>query len=565
MAEPLEQLRYCPICGDRTSDFVCKKDGVRTLDATRLRMADGLAEGTVIAERYQIEQKLGEGAMGTVYEAIQLTIGRTVALKVMGGVQANEVDLRRFHREAKSASFLRHPNVVSVHDFGFDESLQIPFLAMELLSGRTLGKVIKAEAPLDPARTLAILEQITRGLVAAHRAGIVHRDLKPDNVMVGLLADGEEHVTVLDFGIAKEIEVGTKGRLENLTASGVIVGTPRYMSPEQINGISAVPQSDLYSLGCIMFEMLTGAPPFVADDVAKLLLRHSFGPRPPLPLEVGDRTLPRGFSTLFDALVHAEVDQRPSSAAAVLSYMRALRAGEAEPDPSGLFADRAPSAEVPAPEVAARTDESSRSDTGAAERHGPGNAVSMHVATDADLQAEGEVLRSKPAKRPLWLPLGLVGVVAAVILGAFAVSQSRVEDAPMVVRPQAKGAPPPLTEGVGGPIHTSTDIAPPPKPAPAKASPAPEPEPPTVVELRSSPGNAAVLRGRKLLGRTPLTLPLPEVEETWSVRKRGYAPETVRVGPDTGSNLDIELRSLKSKRRPEPPKTPQKGEELSPI
>lgn len=315
--------RYCPICEERMYETSCPKDGVQTIPYSVLKSSTAqLKAGTIIDERYRIDSALGSGAMGTVYSATQTRMDRRVALKILvRELLRDGKELKRFYREAKSASRIKHPNVVRVYDFGVDDATQMPFLAMELVEGQTLRRLLAEEGPLPLQRTADILEQVSKALVAAHELGIVHRDLKPDNMMVGRLPGGDEHVTVLDFGIAKATK--TPGGLqESLTASGVVVGTPRYMSPEQVKGNEVDHRSDLYALGCILHEMLTGEAPFTADEPVALMLRHVNAVRPPLPRVTDDEELQEAMSKLHRALLHAEPEQRPVSAARLAAMMR---------------------------------------------------------------------------------------------------------------------------------------------------------------------------------------------------------------------------------------------------
>ena len=179
--------------------------------------------GRLLAGRYRVIRRLGEGGMGSVYEAEHVQLGRRVAIKLLHEQHATSIDLRtRFEREARMLSQLRHPNVVTITDFGIDDGK--PFLVMDLLSGRDLASLIK-EGRVAPERAIGIVRQILRGVAHAHARGLVHRDLKPHNVMVEVLEDGSDHVTVLDFGLARD----TAGGSGTLTRSGIVVGTPAYI------------------------------------------------------------------------------------------------------------------------------------------------------------------------------------------------------------------------------------------------------------------------------------------------------------------------------------------------
>lgn len=329
-AEQIEE-RMCPICEQLMSDDVCPRDGVKTILRTsgqvRGPARTGLQPGAILAQSYRIESMLGRGAMGTVYAATQLSVDRKVALKVLSQDAVQDgTELQRFCREARSACALKHPNVVNVHDFGVDEETHLPYISMELVEGRTMESLIRKEAPLRFERIASLLGQVAKALAAAHERGIVHRDLKPENIMVSKLPGGDEHVTVLDFGIAKAMGQRTKIP-PSITRSGTVVGTPRYMAPEQVTGKNVDARADLYALGCILHEMATGKPPFEADDAVAMMLQHVNQPPPPLPHGVGDERSPT-LLRLHDALLDKSPTKRPRSAAVVARMLTMVARGE---------------------------------------------------------------------------------------------------------------------------------------------------------------------------------------------------------------------------------------------
>jgi tRNA A-37 threonylcarbamoyl transferase component Bud32 len=220
-----------------------------------------LAIGTVLAERYRVEAVLGSGAMGTVYRARHLKIGRAFAIKVLHHQLLRDPKvLRRFDREAQIAGTLDHPNVVCVVDAG-ETARGERYLAMELAEGETLGTVIATTGPFPGPRALRLAQQLCDGLAHAHERGLVHRDFKPDNVIVMRDADGREVPRIVDFGIAALGESGSS-ESERLTTAGVVLGTPHYMAPEHARGVTIDHRADLFALGVICFEMLTGRMPF---------------------------------------------------------------------------------------------------------------------------------------------------------------------------------------------------------------------------------------------------------------------------------------------------------------
>jgi hypothetical protein len=232
--------------------------------------------GQIVAERYHIKEVLGEGGMGRVYLAEHVRMGRRSAVKVLSPRLALSADaITRFNREAANAARINHPNVVQIYDFG-ETSDGILYLAMEFVEGETLRSIIQRTGPLAPARAAALTEQVADALAAAHHLGIVHRDLKPDNIMVGRRHDGGEWVKVVDFGISKTVQGGDDcgAGSQTLTTAGVSLGTPEYMSPEQLAGERLDSRTDLYSLGVVVFNMLTANLPYPGLTSRETLVRR---------------------------------------------------------------------------------------------------------------------------------------------------------------------------------------------------------------------------------------------------------------------------------------------------
>jgi serine/threonine-protein kinase len=232
--------------------------------------------GVVIDGRYRIEQRIGEGGMGVVYRAAHVVLKKPLAIKILRGEQAHDPDVvQRFVQEARAASAIGHPNIVNISDFGRTTDGAV-YLAMELLAGQTLAEAMQ-KGPLAQERALGIFVQIAGALDAAHEAGIIHRDLKPENIFLKREPDHPDFVKVLDFGIAK-----VKNAAAKITRTGMVFGTPHYMSPEQAAGQPVDHRSDVYSLGVIMYQVLAGQLPFEAASFMDLVTKHMFEPPAPL-------------------------------------------------------------------------------------------------------------------------------------------------------------------------------------------------------------------------------------------------------------------------------------------
>src|SRR6267142_846743 len=273
-------MLHCPTCGRHyAADLaVCPEDQTPLqADVTVAGAApvDPLV-GHTLDDKYRLEARLGIGGMGTVYRARHLLIDRPVAVKVLNPrFVEDEAARTRFRREAKACGRLQHVNAVTVTDFGTSQDGYV-YLVMELLEGRTLREVLAKEGPLDAARSVALMLQISAAVAAAHEAGIIHRDLKPGNIFIVQRAEVPAVVKVLDFGIAKlAAESLDEEDPLTLTQVGAMIGTPRYMSPEQCDGAELTPAADVYSLGVILYEMLTGTVPFSGSTPLAIAMKHT--------------------------------------------------------------------------------------------------------------------------------------------------------------------------------------------------------------------------------------------------------------------------------------------------
>lgn len=282
--------------------------------------------GSVVAGRYVLESVLGEGGMATVYRARLKMGGRVVAVKVMSKALLRDERVReRFRREARLAATLVHPNVVTMEDHGELED-GCPFLVMELLEGERLEDVIQ-RGPIPLERALSLMMQITHTVARAHDLGILHRDLKPDNVHVCVGEHGADLVKVIDFGIARSLSE------TRITESGELFGTPQYLSPERISGEDHTPSDDLYALGVMFFEMVTGRLPFTAPDNTSYFLKQ-LHELPPAPKTL-NRAIPDRLNRLILRLLEKKAIARPGDARRVTDELLAMiREADHDPPPS---------------------------------------------------------------------------------------------------------------------------------------------------------------------------------------------------------------------------------------
>jgi len=301
-------LKVCPQCGTEypANARFCEIDG------TALRSAGGDTDmvGSIVADRYHILKKLGEGGMGQVYLAEHVKMGRKSALKVMHPGMVKDVDaISRFNREAANASRISHPNVAAVYDFG-ETPDGVIFLAMEFVDGPPLTKIIEQSGALPATRAAEIVRQTAEALAQAHDMGIVHRDLKPDNIMVAKTRDGADLVKVVDFGIAK----AAGNDAQKVTKTGLVVGTPEYMSPEQLAGDKLDGRSDIYSLGLVAFNMLTGKLPFPSDSAQESMIMRLTDKPKALSEMRPEVSWPADVQRVMDKALERDVTQRYQTA-----------------------------------------------------------------------------------------------------------------------------------------------------------------------------------------------------------------------------------------------------------
>ncbi len=402
---------YCPECQTRYEGdvTVCPEDGTPLLNVDSTRSGTNLL-GVEIDGRFRIDSILGAGGMGAVFRATQLSVQREVAIKILRPeLTDREEFFARFFREARVVSDLEHPNVVRLIDFGQDTDRDLLFLVMELVRGVALEELVQ-QGRLSQAMALEVVHQISGALTEPHRRGIIHRDLKPENLIVVPVSDGSVQVKVLDFGIAQVMEAETK-----LTQTGATYGTPAYMAPERSQQGVTDARSDLYSLGVLLFEMLTGEQPFVADTGIRVIFQHIFEEPPSLRGIFSDDEVHPEVVELVEDLMAKDPDRRPQTARAVRDRVdelrRKLASGPAriDPDAPAPFA-AALLPRVPLPRPAAPDGEAvdphgtTRSQWEVATRKAPSPMVTAEVAPERRAETTAQSSPEVPKRRRgLWI------------------------------------------------------------------------------------------------------------------------------------------------------------------
>jgi serine/threonine protein kinase len=380
---------------------------------------DELPEGARIAGRYRVVRKLGMGGMGSVYEAVQESLGRRVALKVLHPTFAHNAELiARFHREAQAAAQLGHPNIVSVTDFG--AGAEAVFLVMELLSGASLATVITREGWLAPGRAAWIATQALSALARAHAAGIVHRDMKPDNLFLTEVSGVRDVVKVLDFGIARFIEEGPNSKL---TSAGAVLGTPSYMAPEQAKGRPVDARADVYAVGVMLYEMLTGRLPFQATNYHALLFAILEETPPSIHAARGD--VPAGLVAVVERAMARDADARFQSADEMIVALEpfvdrdgAIASVRPPRDPRALSGPTVPDASGHASSAVTSMDTmvGAAPTPTPAPTPAPAPAPAQPVAT-----SDAQPAQPASSRAPSWLPwAGAVALALAGVAGGFA-------------------------------------------------------------------------------------------------------------------------------------------------
>lgn len=315
----MKLVRVCPQCRLETDEEQCPVDGFGTVSVDTDTGGDPLI-GSVFQGRYRIHEQIGRGGFGAVYRATQIGVGREVAVKVLSREAGSTLsDIARFQQEARALATLEHPGIVAIYDFGQSQAGTL-FMVMELLRGYPLDRVLRDRGPLSVAEVVDLAVAVVDALAEAHAAGIVHRDLKPANIFIASSSRGRSTVKLLDFGIARVS--GEAASQMTLTKTGQIIGSPPYMSPEQCAGHPITSQTDLYSLGCILYEALVGRPIFAHTSTTAWLIAHCTEPveAPPVSGELEGE-----LSELIVSLLEKDPERRPRGVDEVAARLAHLR------------------------------------------------------------------------------------------------------------------------------------------------------------------------------------------------------------------------------------------------
>jgi serine/threonine protein kinase len=412
----------CVICSAEIADGAkfCPSCGAEQPRAHTHSGEDDTFIGQMVAGKFRIEGLLGVGGMGKVYRARQMTLDKDVVIKILHDHFKNDANLvQRFQREAKAASRLNHPNSIQVIDFGQDEN-GVLYMAIEYLEGVDLFNLLQKEFPLPEERIARICAQVCAALAEAHDQNVIHRDLKPENVMVINRRGQKDFVKVLDFGIAKIQD--PEGEAQALTQQGMVCGTPEYMSPEQARGMALDPRSDIYALGVLLYQLVTGELPFMADTAIGIVTKHILeNPEPPRQ-KFPQYNISEGMEQIILKAMAKDVDQRFQTVMEMADALQALIQGNLHSIPPApvVASGSGPSGTITMGAQPPKTQTSPTPSVPTATAPGSvaaQSADSTAVAPTADL-SDASLALPKKGSSLKWAAIGGLGVlVVAAVLG----------------------------------------------------------------------------------------------------------------------------------------------------
>jgi len=526
-------VKCCPECAQHYSadSMFCPFDGSALEEMTWVAPTDPTVDpvlGTLIDGRYRVERVLGEGGTGTVYEVLHESLHRRFAMKVLRRDVARDPALAsRFIQEARATASLKHPHIVSITDFGRLPD-KTPYFVMERLVGKTLAEVCHIGGQLPMERAVRVVMQVADALSAAHEAGIVHRDLKPENIFLVGRIDGDgrggDDVRVVDFGAAK---IAGASRI---TKTGIVFGTPHYMSPEQASGQPVDHRADIYALGVIMYELFTGRLPFQADTLMGVLTKHMFVEPPPFsetPIPDASRLLGALEAVTMRTMAKKPENRFQTMAALGAELERTISFGEAgrvELAPGWTPQPRAKSVHPPA-ELSRALEGPERRDV----------YPSEEVPT-----VPGTSLRS------VWAGLAAVAIVCAVV-GMITLRKGSAA--------QPVTSAPPITSASSPAPSASVAVATPPAAPSASAT---APAIPAAVHLTTIPPFAEVWQSGRRIGTTPIDLPVdPDGHPVrCTLHAPGYAETPVSIDSTSAPSLAVKLDALPASPHPRKPPAP---------